>query len=147
VGTSTSANPSFVFPYNGSYSVTLVVANPPCTDTVSKPIIIGDISGFVTVGVANVFTPNGDGLNDCFFPALINPQTNQTNDSLMPCVFLEVFDRWGVKMYESVGLNGTNCWDGNTKNDSHPAVDGTYYYIATLGDTKIKGFVTLARHK
>ncbi|TAL56186.1 MAG: PKD domain-containing protein [Bacteroidetes bacterium] len=147
VGTSTIQNPGFVFPYNGAYTVTLVVTNPPCKDTVSKPVVIGDLGTGITFKEANVFTPNNDGTNDCFHPAMINSATGLPDVLLLPCTYLEVFDRWGVKMYESIGANGTNCWNGNNKNDSKPAQDGTYFYIAKLGKTTLKGYVTLARHK
>ena len=147
LGSSTVANPSFPFPYNGSYTVTLIVTNPPCSDTLSKPIVIGDIADSTLMGTANVFTPNSDGKNDCFHPALKNAKTGLYDEILLPCTYLEVFDRWGVKMYETLGPNGINCWDGNNRNDSKPAKDGTYFYIATLGKTTIKGYVTLARHK
>jgi gliding motility-associated-like protein len=147
LGTSSSQNPSFPFPYNGNYNVTLIVTNPPCSDTVSHMISIGDLGSSTLVKEANVFSPNNDGENDCFHPALINPATGLPDEVLLPCTYLEVFDRWGVKMFESLGANGTNCWDGNNRNDSKPAIDGTYFYISTLGKTKIKGYVTLVRHK
>src|SRR5207247_610592 len=60
-----------VFPYNGTYSVSLIVTNPPCSDTALATVTAKDMSSYVTVGAANVFTPNGDGTNDCFRPALI----------------------------------------------------------------------------
>jgi len=147
LGSSTSANPGFVFPYNGTYNVTLIVTNPPCKDTLTKPVIVGDLGSGIVLKEANVFTPNNDGLNDCFHISMINSATGLPDEVLLPCTDLEVFDRWGVKMYESLGLNGANCWNGNNKSDSKPAPDGTYYYIAKLGNTSIRGYVTLARHK
>ena len=141
VSSSNSQNPGFVFPFNGTYNVTLIVTNPPCADTVTKPILVDDMSKYFTIREANVFTPNGDLQNDCFLPALAGPGA----DTLKTCVELEVFDRWGIKMFESEGTN--NCWKGTNKSDNKPAPDGTYYYIAKLGGTTIRGYVTLARHK
>jgi gliding motility-associated-like protein len=146
-GSSTEQHPGFTFPYSGNYTVTLIVANPPCEDTLSVPLVIGDLGSGIVFSDANVFTPNNDGINDCFHPAMINSATGLPDNALRQCMFLEVFDRWGVKMYESIGLNGINCWDGNNKLDTKPAPDGTYYYIAELGTTLIKGYITLARHK
>jgi gliding motility-associated-like protein len=147
VGSSTDANPSFIFPYSGTYNVTLIVTNPPCKDTLTVPVVVGDLGTDMVFKDANVFTPNDDGLNDCFHPAMINMITGLSDEVLLPCIYLQVFDRWGVKMYESLGVNGKNCWNGQTQNDSKPALDGTYFWIATLGNTTLKGYVTLARHK
>lgn len=141
LATSTLENPGFIFPYNGTYVVSLIVGNPPCKDTATKSIVIGDMDQYFTMDEANVFTPNADGQNDCFLPALIGPGA----DTLKACLSLQVFDRWGVKMFESIGVD--NCWNGNNLQDNKPALDGTYYYIAKLGQTNIRGYVTLARHK
>jgi len=138
---STSPDPIHVFPYSGTYVVTLIVSNPPCDDTALTTVVIGDMSAFVTVGAANIFTPNNDLMNDCFRPALIGPGT----DTLEHCIYLEVFDRWGKRMFESDDV--IRCWDGNEQKSKKPCVDGTYYYIAKLGKTTINGFVTLVRNK
>lgn len=145
--TSTLQNPIHTFPYNGSYSVTLSVSGPPCKASIAQTIVIGDMTNGIPFGAANVFSPNGDVLNDCFHPALkgIINGVPVNGEYLLDCTYLEVFDRWGIKMFESVGA--TSCWNGNNMNDSKPASDGTYFYIATLGSTTIKGYVTLVRHK
>lgn len=148
MGTSTGQNPVFLFGYNGTYNVTMIVTRPPCSDTLTIPIVIGDLGTGMVFSDANVFTPNNDGLNDCFHPAMINSATGLPDEALLQCTYLEVFDRWGIKMYESEDGDGIpNCWNGNNRNDNKPAQDGTYYYIAKLGETALHGFVTLARHK
>lgn len=140
-------NPIHVFPQSGTYIVTLIVSNPPCNDTALSTVVIGDMSAYVAMGAANIFTPNADGINDCFLPALIGFGA----DTLKHCMYLEVFDRWGIKMFESApentGTDASNCWDGTDQKNKKPCVDGTYYYIAKLGKTAINGFVTLARNK
>lgn len=147
-GSSTDPNPAFQFGYNGTYNVTLIATAPPCSDTATQAIVIGDLGTGMEFKDANVFTPNNDGLNDCFHPAMINSATGLPDEVLIQCTYLEVFDRWGVKMYESEDGDGVpNCWNGNNRNDNKPANDGTYYYIAKLGETTLHGFVTLARHK
>jgi len=139
LGYDTIQNPAFIFPYNASYNVTLIVTNPPCSDTLTQAIDIGDVSQYGAMGAANVFTPNDDGMNDCFLPTLGPGQ-----DTLKYCIDIEVYDRWGVKMFESKGTD--KCWNGNNMANSKPANDGTYYYIAKLGESTIRGYVTLARH-
>jgi gliding motility-associated-like protein len=138
---STQQNPVHIYPYNGTYTVSLIATNPPCKDTATAIISIGDMSGYVKVGAANIFTPNADGINDCFYPSLIGPGA----DTLKHCFYIEVFDRWGVKMFETNDIN--YCWDGNNQQNGKPVVDGTYYYIARLGKTTIRGHVALVRKK
>lgn len=140
--TSTEANPGHVFPANGTYPVSLLVGNSSssCTDLHQENVTVATSS--ITITPANVFTPNGDGLNDCFQPfisgALVDPNAD--------CFSMEIYDRWGIKIFESSG--GFNvCWDGKTKSNTK-AKDGTYYYIVRFIDTTYKGYVALLReHK
>ena len=144
---STQQNNIHSYPFNGNYVVTLVVFNPPCRDSVDTTIVVGDMSGFINVLPANVFTPNGDGMNDCFHPAITPTSTSITPaviDTLADCITIEVYDRWGVKMFESTDTK--KCWDGKTKGGS-PANEGTYFYLAKFGEINLKGTVTLLRKK
>ena len=45
-----------------------------------------------------------------------------------------IYDRWGLKMYEWDGINGS--WDGNSKTGTVP--DGTYFYIINYTDLRDK---------
>lgn len=82
-----------------------------------------------TVICPNVFTPNGDGVNDVF-------QLDVTNAILVEFVIL---NRWGNLMYETSGLSP--IWDG--LGFGQPAKDGTYfvnYTVTGIDDvTKITG--------
>lgn len=71
------------------------------------------------VFIPNAFTPNGDGLNDCFLPRFYMKRAYNISR-------LQIFDRWGESIYNSTG-NGTK-WDGNYLNGS-PADMGTYHYL------------------
>ncbi len=64
------------------------------------------------ISAPNVFTPNGDGLNDHFFIV---------NLGQYPASRLEVYNRWGRLVYESDYYK--NDWDGGDLSD------GVYYYI------------------
>ena len=67
--------------------------------------------------IANVFTPNGDGINECF--SIDSPSTIKS-------LTFYVFNRWGTQVFFTTNPEG--CWDG--KNESSQAVsDGTYFYI------------------
>lgn len=87
--------------------------------------------------VPNVFSPNGDGINDVFTLNTIGLKT----------VAAEIYNRWGQKLYEWHTINGG--WDGYTVSGV-PVSDGTYYY--TINATSIngkkyveKGFISLLR--
>lgn len=77
----------------------------------------------------NVFTPNGDGTNDnLVFFGLEN----------FPGTSLMVYNRWGVKIYESSDYQ--NDWNGSG------VVDGTYYYILKETDgTTLTGYLTIIK--
>ncbi len=144
----TSAPPAHIYDFNGVYNVSVVAINSICRDTIDTTFSINDIGRYLNILPANVFTPNSDGINDCFHPAMdIQNVPNITSpDSLKKvlaqCVDMEVWDRWGVKMFESSDTE--KCWDGTTKGGT-PAKEGTYFYIAKFKDLIIKGNVALLR--
>jgi gliding motility-associated-like protein len=75
-----------------------------------------------TLYIPNVFTPNGDHLNDYF-----NFQAPLSLDHIVRFI---VFDRWGNKMYQSSfpdRLNGDWGWDGNFRGKEAPP--GVYTYM------------------
>lgn len=65
--------------------------------------------------IPNVFTPNGDGVNDNFYP-VINCQLDQYH--------MYIFNRWGKLIFESTNQN--EVWDGKYQNRNAP--DGVYFY-------------------
>lgn len=140
-----ATNPSHVFPAGGTYTVSLNVSNPPCKDTKVKTVSVNDFNTGVSFGAANVFSPNGDGRNDCFHPSIIDVRNNSSIDSLASCISLTVYDRWGVTMFESDA--STHCWDGNDHRTNKLVNDGTYYYIARFGNRMLKGSILLVQKK
>jgi gliding motility-associated-like protein len=89
--------------------------------------------------VPNAFTPNGDGINDVFFPI--------GNVIELSSYELQIFDRWGQLLFESrdPGIG----WDGNASGQAMP--DGVYVYRAYVVDAiegarnELFGHVTLIR--
>jgi gliding motility-associated-like protein len=83
------------------------------------------------------FTPNGDGINDVWV----------LNDAqAYPNIHVEVFNRWGSKVFQSVGYDNVNkVFDG--KRNGKPLPTGTYYFIIDVGDGSkaITGSVTIVR--
>jgi gliding motility-associated-like protein len=82
------------------------------------------------LAIPNVFTPNGDFLNEYF-----------SIDERMIGGALSVFDRWGTKVYEN--SNYHNEWDG----DDLPS--GVYYYILNGRDCidSKKGTISILREQ
>lgn len=138
--TSTSQNPHFMYEEPGDYVVALVVKNNNgCSDTILKAIKIFEDYG---IYVPNVFTPNGDGLNDVFQPKGFGIKKYE----------LYIYDRWGEKMFYTTEFE--KGWDGKkqSKNDINYAIcaDGVYTWQITLtsvfGEAKtLKGHVTLMK--
>jgi gliding motility-associated-like protein len=72
-----------------------------------------------TVGVPNIFTPNGDGQNDVFSIRAVGYDN-------LSCT---IINRYGEIIYRYFGINGT--WDGYT----HAGVKvtaGTYFVVVEL---------------
>ncbi|NOQ71145.1 MAG: T9SS type B sorting domain-containing protein [Crocinitomix sp.] len=90
-----------------------------CTDTVCKVITIFNPKEFLEI---NVFTPNGDGINDIF-----TFEFNASSVSEFTCV---IVNRWGVVVHEMNAI--TDGWDGTDKSGSQ-CKDGTYFYKYEVG--------------
>lgn len=132
-GNSSDTNPYHTYNYGGTYPVYLYVGNSiGCKDSVLENVYI---KAGVTAG--NVFTPNGDGINDVFHVNAVG-LTNYK---------IDIYDRWGLLIFEGVGPD--NDWTGRTM-AGEEVPTGTYYYVITASDAKgkpynTKGFVTLIR--
>lgn len=84
--------------------------------------------------VPNVFTPNGDGINDYWNIAGLDFSKN---------IVVSVFNRWGSRVFYSNGY--LELWDGTYKGNPLPA--GTYYYIINIGNNVdvLSGSITIMR--
>ncbi len=99
MSSSTATSFKRIFPSEGAYPIALVVSNAyNCVDTVVRSLLVYPD---LTVFVPSAFTPNGDHVNDTFYPVMRAVQAFK----------LEVFDRWGEKVFETSDINHT--WDGN----------------------------------
>ncbi|MCW3072123.1 MAG: hypothetical protein JWO44_2013 [Bacteroidetes bacterium] len=87
--------------------------------------------------VPNIFTPNGDGVNDLLF----------FHSNASRCFHCRIYNRWGTLVYELD--NAASGWNGTIMKTGKPASDGVYYYIldyCTSADKKeLTGFVQLIR--
>ncbi len=93
--------------------------------------------------VPNVFSPNGDGLND--FWTLYAGVSVKTLNSL------QIFDRWGELLYfleAPVAVNEWPGWDGNARGEPmNPGVFVYYLEVELVNGEKVvrKGDVTVVR--
>ena len=76
----------------------------------------------------NIFTPNGDGVNDVFQPKTASPLRR---------VHFQAFNRWGVKVFENTTTARVFIgWDGGgapgEAGTSAKVSDGLYYYLAEV---------------
>lgn len=93
-----------------------------CTATALVEVLV---SKAVPVFVPTAFSPNGDGINDRFFP--------YTGASVVAVRSLRIFDRWGGMVYEQVDLPANvpaEGWDGRM--GGRPAAVGAYVYTVEL---------------
>jgi len=92
----------------------ITVLKTGCSTTTDTVIVTGKLC---EVTVPNVITPNSDGFNDNF---VIQGLADYPN------TLLQIFNRWGKKVYESPDYQ--NDWNGENYHD------GVYFYVLTFID-------------
>lgn len=129
---STSQNPSYFFPEAGTYPVAMIVKNKwGCSDTVVKSVVVGEDYSFF---IPNSFTPNGDGINDTFYP----------KGHGIVKYDMVILDRWGEKIFSTTDF--FQAWDGTFKGAECKEDVYVWKVNVTLLNAKVKtytGHVTL----
>jgi len=139
------APPPHIYYKPGDYSVKLTVeSDMHCIDSMRSDNITVDPS---SLDIPNVFTPDGDGLNDYFI----------VEATSLRHLNIEIYSRSGLKVYNFDGegetLRNWKGWDGNINDSSREATPGVYFYIImaygwddiVYDDKKTRGFVYLYR--
>ncbi|NJC24582.1 PKD domain-containing protein [Neolewinella antarctica] len=117
-------------------SITQLVAHPSgCVDTLTQNLRLRFVN---VVNVPNAFTPNGDGLNDAFFPV---GSFVEVSDYLF-----RVWTRWGELIYSTPDPEAS--WDGTFNGALSPG--GGYLWDLEYIDNdeasiRMKGGVVLVR--
>lgn len=118
--TSTQNNPTHTYKRTDYYTIRLI-SNPGtvCADTAEKTYYI-DGDSTLEVKIPNVFTPNNDGLNDCYHIS-----------GLTKCDELElkIYNRWGQLQFETTGYK--DCWGGRNLLGKE-VTEGVYFYIVKI---------------
>jgi gliding motility-associated-like protein len=114
----------------GTYTVWLTVSNAGnCSDMDS--LVITTEEG---INIPNVFSPNGDDVNDFFY----------ISSSHLQEYTLDIFNRWGERMFHSETQG--EKWDG-TNNGGNACPNGSYFFVlkasTSTKDHSTTGYITL----
>lgn len=131
----TIASISHKYMASGTYNAYLkVTTRNGHTDSVAFQVIVSDSCNQPAV---NVFTPNGDGINDQFII---------TTNGLNKFKFI-FFNRWGNIVFRMDTPQETIVWDGRTA-DGRLVSPGIYFYVISPAESytppdaeTMKGFV------
>jgi gliding motility-associated-like protein len=111
IGISNLFEPSYYYAQAGVYQVSLTAENTfGCRNEAFGTVTVETPYELV---IPNVFSPNGDGMNDLF-------EIVHSGVAVFHC---EIFNRWGKKVHEYD--NVAQHWSGENN------ADGTYYYLIT----------------
>jgi len=123
----------------GTYQLVLLdVAG--CTDTLQVNVPVSNCP----VYFSNAFSPNGDGVNDTFFP-------QSADNSAIQILRFQIFDRWGglVFQQENGPLRDPRfAWDGRRRGEFLGAGSYVYFLEITFADgagALLSGAVMLVR--
>lgn len=143
----TSQNLNYTFTTSGTYTVIMIAeydGKPQCSDTAYSVIYVYNDS--LSLIAPNIFSPNGDGINDVWLPMYSAAGYQMMNYQLT------IYDRWGTKIFESTDVN--KGWNGYSPNGTASS-DGVYFYVlnfsatdGTANKTKsdvLKGFLQLIK--
>ncbi|HEX5625218.1 MAG TPA: gliding motility-associated C-terminal domain-containing protein, partial [Saprospiraceae bacterium] len=116
---------SFVSPNrNTTYTLTVIDENG-CVATDQITIIVRNIREFYA---PNVFSPNGDGINDFL--------TFHAGKGVRAIRTVQVFDRWGNKVYQvdqpSLSSESVDTWNGRPGNNGDLMNPGVFVYYAEV---------------
>lgn len=131
-------NVEHTFEKSGKQHVVLSLKDTICNRFYTKDTIIEVFTEGYVPWMPNIFTPNGDEINDFFgIPIAAHPE-------FFASVDLKIFNRWGTLLYHT--SDPYDQWDGTF--EGRGLAEGVYFYILNVEDacanqTELKGFVHL----
>jgi gliding motility-associated-like protein len=130
---STALNPSHEFESIGEFWVCLEANNP--NNCPSEACMLITVEGDFYIYVPNTFIPNGNGLNDEFFPVVTGGESYTYE--------LLIFDRWGQLIFETEDLS--IHWDG-TDLSGAPAKSGVFVWKLEVIESAVNVKESLVGH-
>lgn len=128
-----ATTPAITVSTDGVYAVKVTVGNCYASDTVV-------VRNNCYMEFPNVFTPNGDGVNDYF-----DPRTYLGKG--LKSFKMNIYNRWGQMIFETANLEGRG-WDGRFNNEPQPEEVYVYTLTAIFSDGQYftrNGNLTLVR--
>ncbi len=121
----------------GSYTIQVAATNAGGCGDIQTTMV--DVTEGYGLYLPNVFTPNGDGINERFGVPYLVPTEDFT---------LRIFNRWGLELYKTNDPEAP--WDGRSEGD--PVPDGVYLFTVDTRDPcypemqrELRGHVTVLR--
>jgi gliding motility-associated-like protein len=111
----------------GCYAMRVADSNRNFTELTDSVCI--DVFDCLDYRLPNVFTPNGDGINDQFTPYL--PYSGVQK------IEMEIYNRWGKRVFHTTDPD--ILWDGADETTHQPSSDGVYYYGCKLYINTLSG--------
>ncbi|TVR82428.1 MAG: hypothetical protein EA409_05160 [Saprospirales bacterium] len=114
------------------YMICLKSCPEKCSEA-SLYIFSGDIAD---CEIPNIFTPDGDGINDAFIISCLASGEYPNNK-------LRIYDQWGSELFRASPYR--NDWEGT--HNGRPLPNGNYFYVMDFGDGRspVSGFVVIKR--
>lgn len=130
IGDGTTSNlPLFTHIYSdtGTYPVIFIGEDANgCRDTLYSKVVV---QGEFTIFVPTAFSPNGDGVNDEFFPNGIFFDVRDLE--------MTIYDRWGNIVYQTRGFEP---WDGTDQRTGKPVPEDAYVFVVKGKDFQNRPF-------
>ena len=104
--------------FSGQDTTILFVTGMTEEGCIGMDSVIVNVNPTPVFGIPNIFTPNGDGVNDVF------NVVSHSNELLFESFELVIYNRWGEKVFETT--SAIEGWDG--KHNDKPAVTEVYFY-------------------
>lgn len=136
--TSRQVSPVIDYEREGQYIVTLIInQGTECEDTIQQTFDVNEYQSG-RIFVPNVFTPNGDGINDFFEVGNLRPDCDEYQ--------LFVYNRWGNLVHQDDGALAP--WNGKTNDRIISSTDkllapGTYFYVLKGENITKSGSITI----
>ena len=135
-------NPTKTIVDSGAVTICLKSFNEQgCWDTICK-----EVREKSHIVIPNVFTPDGDGINDAFDIDIAGYTKYE----------LVIYNRWGTTVFkgnqDGIGNDGIN-WNGKENNSGAQCSEGTYFFIfnyklnTDISEKAVHGSITLIRSR